>query len=130
QKKFFDIIRPPMTDSDYKYWVDDVWDKNDTRFMPEKTGKETYTGDFVFMRRANGVAAGDALLMYCARVAKMRGKSAFVMFPTRSRLDASIVRFGNAGEPGFPAAATNDAEATIEALSVEFPNPNASKAAP
>lgn len=127
EKKLFDLIRPPMTASDYSYWVDDVWDKNDTRFMPEKTGKETYDGELVYMRRANGIAAGDALLMYCARVARLRGKTGFVMFPTRARLDASVVRFGNAGEPGFPAAAVNDAQATVAALSVEFPDPKAPK---
>ncbi len=116
-------IRPPVSAGDYSTWDDDVWNTDDSPFLVKKTGKETYSGDFVFLKHANGIATGDALLMHCALLARAQGKAGFVLLPVRTRLDATIVRFGDPGDPGIPARAMNDAATIIAALSVEFPDP-------
>ncbi len=113
-------IRSPMSADEYRYWNDDIRDTEDSDFLLKKTGKETYLGDVIYMKRSNGIATGDALLMHCALLARARGKTGFVIFPARKRLDMAIVRFGNPGDPGFPARATMDAATVITALSPEF----------
>jgi len=119
----YSAIRPLTSMDQYSHWNDDIRDTSDSPFLPSKTGKETYTGDFVFMKRANGIAAGEALLMHCALLAKARGKAGFVLDPYRPRLDAAIVRFGNPGDPGMPPSVFIDAATVIAALSAQFPDP-------
>ncbi|MGD0189936.1 MAG: hypothetical protein ABSD74_04260 [Rhizomicrobium sp.] len=126
-KALYAAIRPPMTPHDYAYWNDDIRKTASSPFFPPKTGKETYTGDLVLMRRPNGIATGDALLMHCALVAKSEGKAGFVLYPVRNRLDTAFVRFGNPGEPGIPARAMLDAATVASGLSGEFPEPAAGK---
>jgi len=120
----YSTIRPLASMDQYSHWNDDIRETADSPFLPKKTGKETYAGDFVFMKRANGIATGDALLMHCALLAKARGKTGFVLDGYRPRLDAAIVRFGNPGDPGMPAPVFIDAATVIAALSTEFPDPS------
>ena len=124
-KDLYAAMRSPMSSREYSYWNDDIRETDDSPFLVKKTGKEKYTGDLVFMKRANGIAAGDALMMHCALLARARGKAGFVIFAVRPRLDTAVVRFGNPGDPGIPSRALNDAATIVTALSQEFPDPNA-----
>ena len=117
----YSAIRRPVSVDEYKFWNDDIRDTKDSDFLLKKTGKEPYLGDAIYMKRANGIAAGDALLMHCAFLARARGVTGFVIFPSRKRLELAIVRFGNPGDPGFPARAFVDSATIITALSSEFP---------
>lgn len=121
EKALYTAIRPPMTAEDYKYWADDIRDVEDSDYLVKRKPKDTYKGDFIYMRRPNGLATGDALLMHCALLAKHKGVKGFMMYPVRKRLDSQFVLFGNPGEPGFPAPAMIDADTVITALTGEFP---------
>lgn len=121
----YSTIRPLASMDQYSYWNDDIHEVFHSPFFPSKTGKETYAGDFVFMKRANGIPTGEALLMHCALVARTRGLGGFVLNPYRPRLDTAVVRFGNSGDPGMPALAFIDAATVIAALSAQFPDPAA-----
>ncbi|HTW33925.1 MAG TPA: hypothetical protein VMD53_04840 [Rhizomicrobium sp.] len=119
----YSAIRPLTSMDQYNHWNDDIRQTTDSPFLPKKNGKETYTGDFVFMPRANGIPTGEALLMHCALLARAQGKAGFMLNSYRPRLDAAIVRFGNPGDPGMPASLFIDAATVIAALSGEFPDP-------
>ena len=127
-KYLYSAIRPLTSMDQYSYWNDDIRKTFKSRFLPAKTGKENYTGDFVFMPRANGIATGEALLMHCALLARDDGKAGFVINPYRPRLDAAIVRIGNPGDPGMPPSLFVDAATVIAALSTQFPDPAAKTA--
>jgi hypothetical protein len=122
-KHLYAAIRPLTTRDQYTHWTGDINDTSSDRFLPAKTGKETYTGDFVFMRGADGIPTGDALMLYCALVARARNVSGFVLHPYRPRLDAAIVRFGNSGDPGMPAELFVDSASVVTALTPEFYDP-------
>lgn len=120
-KSLFAAIRPLMSVDDYKYWNDDIREVKESDYIVKRTAKATYSGDFIYMKRPNGIAAGDALLMHCALLAKSKGVKGFVLYPSRKRLEAAFVQFGNPGQPGFPALVTLDADTVIAALTPEFP---------
>jgi hypothetical protein len=124
----YSAIRAPLSESDWRNWADDVWNTADSPFVVEKKPKNTYVGEFVRVPRANGIPAGEALLMHCALLARARGVAGFVVFPVRARLDQTFVQFGNAGAEGLPAQLFVDAATVISALSSEYPDPNERKA--
>lgn len=135
----YTAIRPAIDAATYHDWADDVWDTKSSTFLHKRAANENYVGDYFIVPRTPGfmspphiitVAAGDALLMHAALMARARGLNGFALFPIRDRLDALLVRFGNAGDPGMPAAETFDAAAVIGDLSAEFPDPHAKGPAP
>ena len=117
----YSAIRPLMTADQYSYWNDDIRDVADSDYLVKRKPKDTYAGEFFYMKRPNGIATGDALLMHCALLAKHRGVKGFVLFPARRRLESEFVQFGNPGQPGFPALAFLDADTVIAGLAEEFP---------
>jgi|GEM_PF-3119758 hypothetical protein len=124
EEALFAAIRTKLAASDYTTWKDDVRDTKDSSFLRQRNGKEKYEGEVVSIwRRNNGIPVGDAILMHSAFLAKARGATGFLLYPYRERLDTTVVRFGNPGEPGFPPRAVVDADAVITALSEEFPPP-------
>ena len=114
-------IRPLMSADQYSYWNSDIRDVADSDYLVKRKPKDNYTGEFFYMKRPNGIATGDALLMHCALLAKHRGLKGFVVFPARQRLEAAYMQFGNPDQPGFPALAFLDADTVIAALAAEFP---------
>jgi hypothetical protein len=129
-KSLYAAIKSPMSASSYSIWADDVWDTKDTRFVQKKMPKDALAGEFVFVPRSNGIAVGDAIYMHLALMARARGKTGFVIYPVRPRLDTTWVRFGDPGDSGIPARGMLDAATVIAALSEEFPDPKAPKPAP
>lgn len=122
-EQLYRFIRPQYEASDYTKWADDVRETEKSPFILEKDEKNKVNGSVVLIRLANGFPAGDALLMHCAFWAKAHGFNGFVLFPARTHLNRAIVRFGNAGDAGFPARAMLDADTVIKALEAEFPAP-------
>jgi hypothetical protein len=130
----YSAIRPPINAGTYQSWDDDVWDTKSSAFQHQRTANENYIGELMIVPRTPGffkaphvitIAAGDALLMHSALMAQARGNKGFELFPGRKQLDAFLMRFGNAGDPGMPASATFDAATVIADLSTEFPEPRA-----
>ncbi len=131
-------IRQPIDAGTYHAWTDDVWNTKSSIFLHKRAANENYVGELMVVPRTPGffkpphlitIAAGDALLMHCALMAEARGAKGFELFPGRKLLEAFLLRFGNPGEPGMPAAATFDAATVIADLSSEFPHPQSKDAA-
>ncbi len=126
----YGAIRQPIDASTYHSWTDDVWDTKSSVFLHNRAANENYVGELMMVPRTPGffkplhfitIAAGDALLMHSALMAKARRAKGFELFPARKQLEAFFVRFGNPGEPGMPAAVTFDAATVVAELSNEFP---------
>jgi len=100
-----------------------VWKVDKPSYVTKRTGKEKHNGEFVYIGDLYGSQVSEALMLHCALVARKRGYAGFVLAPTRKQLNATLVRFGNPGDPGFPVEATNDAVAVIAALSPMIPPP-------
>ncbi len=126
----YTAIKPSITASNYSHWADDVWDTKDSSFVRKKTPKDALAGEFVYVARPNGITTGDAIYMHLALMARARGKTGFVVYTARPRLDMTWVRFGDPGDPGIPTLGMVDAATVIAALSEEFPDPKAPKAEP
>ena len=114
-------MRGYQTDDLYKAWSHGVWKTDKSPYVARKTGKETVNGEFLFVGPSNGPAAGEALLMHAALLARARGEPGFVIFPRRQFANGAWVRFGKSGGPGLPAVAWLDASEVIAALSDRFP---------
>jgi hypothetical protein len=119
----FQILRPPVSAGDYGP-ARAAWKADKSRYLLKRTGKEVYQGEVVSMFNVYGLPAGEALLLQGAAIAQSRGKTGFVLAPGRKMLSLSIMRFGNPGEPGFPAEAVLDAKTVMAAVSAKIPNPN------
>jgi hypothetical protein len=126
-KALYGAVRAAMSGDEYSTWDSRVWNTSDSSYLVKKTGKEEYTGDLILMKPPNGIATGDALLMHCALLARARGKTGFVLYPARPRLDYAFVRFVDGSDPSAPVAAMLDANTVVAALSTEFPDPSLKK---
>jgi hypothetical protein len=69
------------------------------------------------------LADGEALLLHAALIARSRGLTGFAVVLGRTHTTEMRLRFGNIGEPGFPAQATLDAGQVIAALAPHVPEP-------
>jgi hypothetical protein len=114
------IIRPYLSPGSYASLAKTVNVASPSKFMPVK--QDARRGEPVAMG-AGGVAAGEALLLHSALVAKARGKSAFAILPPRTSLISARVLFENPAEAKLPAAAFFDADAVVAALGPRFVPP-------
>ncbi len=72
---------------------------------------------------ATGLAAGEAILLQAALIAKKRGLNGFVLKPVRRYAYLTGLRFGNIGDPGIPSLFAYDANAVIADIAPHIPEP-------
>jgi hypothetical protein len=110
---------------DYQRLSSSVWKIGDKpKFLVRKLPKSLEGFEMIDTSLvASGLPAGEALLLHAALIAKSRGKDGFLLTPTRKYLYGSLVKFGNAGEAGFPAGSTFSADKVIAELSLHIPEP-------
>ncbi len=123
QATLYGAVRPYINSSDYRPlgWI--AWQANNSRLLHARTGKEFFQGEMITMigQPPNQlVPESEAILLHAAVIAKARGVQGFVIVPKRQRLDTIVVRFGNAGDPGFPKTAFLEEGRVIENLSLKF----------
>lgn len=88
------------------------------RFLRREGGAEAIST----LPDLTGITANDALLLHAALIARSRNKRGFALSPWR-QIQGSTVRFGNPGDPGFPAQATLLADDVIAILAPLMPDP-------
>lgn len=121
-ERLFGAVRGPVKPGSYTAAARNVWRTDKSRYLiARKLDGSAYEG--VVVTGVGGSAAGEALLLHCALVAKARGKTGFALAPIRKRVDSALVAFGNPGDRGVPAAVFIDADAVIAALSPRIPQP-------
>jgi len=100
-----------------------TWKTENSRHIVKVSDKDRngFVGEVVSFIGSPPIPAGQAVLLHCALLAKSRGKTGFMLAPVRKELDFVLVQFGDAGQPGFPAAATFNADTVIADLSPKFP---------
>ncbi|HEX8256354.1 MAG TPA: hypothetical protein VF589_01865 [Allosphingosinicella sp.] len=127
--RLFRSVRPLLKPADFKPAAKSVWRVEGSKYLLPRTTAESASSPFqvIYARDSSGHAAGYALLLHAALLARDRGKQGFVMFPVRKRLEMAIVRFANAGEAGVAPDLIIDAAATINALSPDMPHPGRTK---
>lgn len=116
-------IRPYARASNYNPYTRSVWNTAKSRYVLKRSGKEKHNGEVVFVYGAMNAAGGEAILLHCALMARARGKSGFVLSPSRKRLDSVLVMFGDAGDPAIVSGVLIDANEVISALAVDMPRP-------
>jgi hypothetical protein len=94
---------------------------NPTTGWPEGSRFEALSGT---ANATGSLADGEALLLHAALIARSRGLTGFAVVPRRTHTTEMRLRFGNIGEPGFPAQATLDASQVIAALAPHIPEPS------
>lgn len=117
-------------DSDYRGHARRAWHvdprptylvrTNATNGWPEGSRFEALSGT---ANATGSLADGEAVLLQAALIARSRGLTGFAVVPRRTHTTEMRVRFGNIGEPGFPAQATLDAGQVIAALAPHIPEP-------
>lgn len=135
----YGVVRKPLTPANYRDWDSDVWNARDSTLLHKRAAGETYPGELLMVDNSRSIlvasrhlitiAAGEALLLHAAVLAQARGVKGFLLFPSRQQMAAFLVKFGDPGSPGMPAAATFDAATVIADLSGEFPDPSVKPAA-
>jgi hypothetical protein len=112
--------------SDYTRMSGSVWKIGERPRMLMRNPPKELLGAAVVDARLAGygtLAAGEAVLLHSALIAKQRGDNCFVLMPGRNEMAWAPVRFGKIGSPGFSASATYAADAVIAALSKHIPPP-------
>lgn len=121
-KTLFGALRPYVKNGHAAY-TRAVWNTGKSRYLIKKTDKAKYNGELMFIYGAYGQAGGEAMLLHAALLARYRGYDGFMMGPVRSKLDNSLVLFGDAGGPGMVDGMVLNADEVIRALSPEMPEP-------
>ena len=120
----YGAIRPLMSVSDFSLWTHGVWRADKSPYLQKKPAKPTSVGDYVLLQNYGyaNYASIEALVLHCALLTRAQGKAVFVLGTDRS-FNGTMLRYGEAGAPGFPSVAVLDVKTVIEALSEEFPDP-------
>ncbi len=121
-KALFGALRPYVKNGHAAY-TRAVWNTGKSRYLVKRTEKSKYNGELMFAYGAYGQAGGEAILLHAALMARHRGHAGFMMGPTRSKLDNTLVMFGDPGGPGMVDGMVLDAGEVIRALSPEMPEP-------
>jgi hypothetical protein len=115
-------IRAPVAASAYTALARNSWKTDKSKYMiVSKAGSGP--GEVIVITNGSGVAAGEALLLHAALIAKTRDKAGFMLMPLRKRIDVASIRFGNPGDPGFPADMMLDADTVIAGIAPIIPEP-------
>ncbi|MGE0666627.1 MAG: hypothetical protein AB7O49_08720 [Sphingomonadales bacterium] len=124
-EKLYDRVAAVAQRSAYTSNASAVWKAgDDPKFLLERQPKEDRIYEVVGMYpRYVGLAAGEALILHCALIARHRGSAGFVLFPSRNRLDIAGVQFIDSADQEFPRSAMFDPETVIGALSQHIPEP-------
>jgi hypothetical protein len=117
-------------DADYRGDARRVWrisprpaflvTNNPTAGWPDGSRFEALSGT---ANATGSLADGEALLLHAALIARSRGLTGFAVVLRRTHTTEMKLRFGNIGEPGFPAQATVDAGQVIATLAPHIPEP-------
>ncbi len=121
-KALYGTMRPYLRNAHQPY-TSGVWRTEKSRYLAERTEKAKYAGELLFIYGAYGQAGGEALLLHAALLAEARGEGGFVLGPARTKMDSTLVMFGDPGEPGMVDGMIIDAQDVIAALSGEMPKP-------
>jgi hypothetical protein len=124
-EKLYDRVAVIAQRGDYTSNASAVWKAGEKpKFLLEKQPKEKRDYEAVASYpRFMGLAAGEALILHCALIARHRGAAGFVLFPSRNRLDIAGVQFIDAGNQDFPRSVMFEPETVIAALSQHIPEP-------
>ena len=116
-------VRSPISSSAYTSLARNTWRTDKSKYMIKPKTTPTGPGEAIIVTDGNGVPAGEALLLHAALIAQARGKTGYMFLPSRKRIDVAVIKFGNAGEEGFPADMTVDAAKVIAGLTSAIPQP-------
>lgn len=117
------VVRPRLRERDYNQYASKVWRAEKSRYFVEKTAKNDYSGEFYVVDNGYTTAAGEALFLHLAAVARARGKAGFMVTPGRRRIQSLLVVFGDPDDGVIPADVLIHADAVVEALSQDMPAP-------
>jgi hypothetical protein len=120
-KALYRVIRPYLSPGSYASLAKPVNETAKSKYMPVK--QDTLPGEPVSVTGEGGVAAGEALLLHSALIAKARGKAAFAIVPFRTNLATARVVFENPGSSKLPSSAYFAADAVVAALGPRFVPP-------
>lgn len=119
-------VRSPISAGAYTGLARNTWRIDKSKYMAKPkvapTGP-TGPGEGIIVTDGSGVASGEALLLHAALIAQSRGKTVYMLMPVRKRIDVAVVKFGNAGDAGFPADMTLDAATVIAGISPAIAQP-------
>ena len=119
-------VRSPISASAYTALARNTWRTDKSKYMitPKVAPtKPTGPGEGIVVTDGTGVPSGQALLLHAALIARARGKTGYMLLPARKRIDVAVVKFGNAGDGGFPPDMTLDAAMVIAGISPTIAEP-------
>jgi hypothetical protein len=122
-KERFTIIRPFASQANYDRFSGNVWRDGRSRYFSREDNEQLKARFISVARDGYGAPAGYALLLHAALIARAEGKTHFMLMPTRSEIYATMVRFGNAADPGMVVPLAFEAERVVADLGSIIPRP-------
>ena len=122
EQRLFNAIRPQMTERQLTDYAANTWRTERSRYFNRQTNERMQARFIDVSRNGFGSAAGYAMLLHSALVAKAEGRSSFMFMPGRPSLTAQMVRFGEVGD-NLPEPFALNADQVIADLSPLIPRP-------
>ena len=121
-RTLFTLILPYASVEAYERLSKRVW-KTTGNAIISKAPNTFLNAYYMNIYDGDSLTQVDALLLHAALQAKARGKTGFTYFLDTQRPSTAFVRFGNAGDEGFPASKYIPADDVIAELRAVIPPP-------
>jgi hypothetical protein len=122
-KDRFNAVRPFASQASYDRFARNVWHDGRSRYFLREDNAQVKARFISVARDGHGAPAGYALLLHSALTARAEGKTHFMLMPVRNQIQATMVRFGNAGDPGMVGPLTFEAARVVADLGPFIPRP-------